>query len=147
MPKPHHTTGSIEVLEVYLGEQAFGIPIRQVQDVLNSLQLTQVPLANSHIEGVANLRGRIVTAIDLRKRLKDKSAPADTVMNVVLEVNNELYSILVDQVGDVFTLEGQSLEEPPMTLRTELRTVMHSVHQLEKAIMIVLDTDRVIYAN
>ena len=147
MVKMHHNIAKQQVLAVYLGEQVFGIPITKVQDVLDSFQLTRVPIAPPYIAGVANLRGRIVTAIDLRKRINDASPSGESSMNVVLELNSELYSILVDRVGDVLTVEDNALEEPPVTLKQELKQVMHSVYQLSGSIMIVLHVDRIIYAN
>lgn len=137
----------LQVLTVYLGEQVFGIPILTIQDVLTSLQITGVPLANSAITGVANLRGRIVTAIDLRKRIGEKSAGDDTHLNVVLESKGELYSVLVDGVGDVLTLDDASIEDAPITLNAGWRGLTRGVHQLEKSIMIILDPEKIIHMD
>lgn len=135
----------LQVLTVYLGEQVFGIPILTIQDVLISLQITGVPLANSAIHGVANLRGRIVTAIDLRKRIGELADENDARMNVVLESRGELYSLLVDGVGDVLTLDDAYIEDAPMTLNAAWRGLTQGVHQLEKSIMIILDPEKIIH--
>lgn len=135
----------IQVLSVFLDEQVFGIPIPRIQDVLRPLQLTAVPLAPAYIEGVSNLRGRIVTAISLRRRIYEGGAcAAQECMNVVLENNGELYSILVDRVGDVLMIDAADVEEPPATLNAVWRDFSQGVCQLDNAIMIILDADRVV---
>lgn len=135
-----------QVLEVYLDKQAFGIPIQKIQDVLEKLQLTGVPKSGSYIVGVANLRGRIVTAIDLRKRVGG-SGSGESKVNVVLESNGELYSILVDRVGNVLTLDSSHLEEAPMTLNPAWRNVAQGIYQLDSSLLIVLDAEKIIHAD
>ena len=135
---------TLQVLTVFLGEQTFGIPILEIEDVLTPLQLTKVPLANDYIAGVSNLRGRIVTAISLRRRVQQEDNALETRMNVVVERGGELYSILVDRVGDVLTLQKSSIDNPPSTLNPVLNEVTDSVHQLDNSIMLILDVDKVI---
>jgi purine-binding chemotaxis protein CheW len=136
---------TLQVLSVYLKDQAFGIPIVNIQDVLKPLQMTQVPLAPDYIAGIANLRGRIVTAINLRSRILGKAVAERDSMNVVIETGGELYSILVDRVGDVLNLDPDSVEAPPLTLDETFRDLIGGVHQLDKSIMIILDTEKVIH--
>lgn len=135
----------IQVLTVYLGKHVFGIPIHNIQDVLSTLHITGLPQANCAITGVANLRGRIVTAIDLSKRFGEKYAGNDPRMNVVLESKGELYSLIVDNVGDVLTLDDTSIEDAPMTLNAAWRGFTQGVHQLEKTIMVILDPEKIIH--
>lgn len=146
MVKVQKNTEKLQVLSVFLGNQAFGIPIFEIQDVLRSLELTHVPLAPRHIEGICNLRGRIVTAINLRKRIQEKNEISVDHMSVVIEWNGELYSLLVDRVGDVLTLEKTDIEEPPLNLNASWREISQGVHQLDQSIMVILDADKIIHA-
>ena len=138
--------GILQVLTVYIDNHVFGIPILEIQDVLQVRDLTRVPLSAPHIVGVMNLRGRIVTAISLRKGISanDTSECQDN-MNVVIESGNELYSVLVDRVGDVLALDKGLIEEPPLTLDESWREVTTGVHQLNDSIMIILDTEKIIH--
>ena len=136
------------ILSVYLGDHTFGIPVVDIQDVLRTFYLTRVPLAPPYIAGVANLRGHIVTAINLNNRIFHENGDASNSMNVVIEHSNgELYSLLVDRVGDVLTLDKSNIEEPPLTLNDSLRNVSQGVSQLEKGIMVILDVNKVITHN
>ncbi len=137
----------IQVLSVFLDEQMFGIEISKIEDVLMPLHLTEVPLAEAHIQGVSNLRGRIVTAINLRKRLKMDSVNPSESMNVVVENHNELYSVLVDRVGDVLTLDARDIEKPPLTLNPLWHDLIDGVCQMEDTIMVILDTEKSIHTD
>ena len=131
-----------QVLAVYLGTEMFGIPIMHIQGVLETLPLTFVPLAPAAVRGVMNLRGRIVTAIDLRTTL----SPNDKMliggpqanMSIVIEEGGELYSLLVDTVGDVHTLPVAHIEEPPLTMDETLKKVSSGVFALRDKIMVIL---------
>lgn len=135
-----------QVLMVYLGEQIFGVPIELIQDVLGPQQITYVPLAPAAIRGVLNLRGRIVTAIDLRsavggEALADRNAHY---MSVVVEIDGELYSLIVDKVGDVIQIETANIEEAPLTMKAAWRQVCGGVYQLQQKIMILLNTPAIL---
>lgn len=137
-----------QVLTVHLGDQLFAVPILKVQDVLQTQSLTPVPMAKPYIEGVMNLRGRIVTVINLYKRIKgDSGHKRRDPMNVVIENNGELYSILVDKVGDVITLDREEIEDPPLTLETSWRQVIEGVYQLEHKIVLLLDVEKILHAQ
>ncbi|MCB9989984.1 MAG: chemotaxis protein CheW [Rhodospirillales bacterium] len=139
---------SMQILTLYMGDQKFGVPILKVQDVLQSQKLASVPMAESYIEGVMNLRGRIVTAINLRKRIEGKNlADNDNAMNVVIEAYTELYSILVDRVGEVLTLNKDDVEEAPLTLDSGWRQVIQGVYQRGEEIILMLDVDKIIYTE
>src|SRR5262245_60386475 len=91
-----------EYVTVIIGDQLFGLPISRVQDVFVPERLTRVPLSPPEVAGVLNLRGRIVTAIDMRRRLDLAKRPeGQPVMAVGIEVRNECYGLLVDAVGEV----------------------------------------------
>jgi purine-binding chemotaxis protein CheW len=131
------------VLAVYLGNSLFGIPISQIQGVLETLPLTYVPLAPPAVRGVMNLRGRIVTAIDLRVclcLLDDQNiSPVQANMSVVIEDSGELYSLLVDGVGDVHAIPAEDIEELPLTMNVSLIRVSYGVFQLRDKVMIILN--------
>jgi len=120
--------------------QLFGIPVLQVQDVLGPQRLTRVPLAPVEVAGSLNLRGRIVTAIDVRTRLGLPPRQADDKgMSVVVDLNGELYSLLIDQVGEVLTLNGQDFEANPPTLDPRWRDVSRGIYRLKEQLLVVID--------
>ena len=131
-----------QVLAVYLGAEMYGIPITNIQGVLETLPLTYVPLAPPAVKGVMNLRGRIVTAIDLRATLihidKQNLNSVQANMSVVIEEEGDLYSLLVDSVGDVHTIAVSDIEDPPLTMHTALRRLSSGVFQLKDKIMVIL---------
>jgi len=131
-----------QVLAVYLDADMFGIPIAQIQGVLETLPLTFVPLAPPAVKGVMNLRGRIVTAIDLRTSLSQLDKlninPVQAHMSVVIEDGGELYSLLVDRVGDVLTIPLSGIEEPPLTMNDAWKRVTAGVFPLRDKIMVIL---------
>lgn len=117
-------TAQKDFLTMTLNGQSFGIPVLQVQDVLNEQKVTRVPLAPPEISGSMNLRGRIVTAINLRRRLGLPPIDAGKKsMSVVVEHHGELYSLIVDSVGDVLSLPDTQFEKTPSTLDRTWREV------------------------
>ena len=134
-----------ELVSVTVADQLFGIPVLQVQDVLGPQRITRIPLAPPEVAGSLNLRGRIVTAIDLRTRLRLPPLPeARKSMSVVVDHEGELYSILVDGVGEVLKLSSSSAERSPSTLDATWRDVSAGVYRLEKTLLIVLNVARVL---
>jgi purine-binding chemotaxis protein CheW len=125
--------------------QMFGLPIERVQDVFKPANMTRVPLAGSEIAGVLNLRGRIVTAIDLRNRLdlgaRDHGrAP----MAIGIELRGESFGLLVDAVGEVLKLPAGEREINPINLDRNLARVSIGVYRLDGDLLVVLDVDRVL---
>jgi purine-binding chemotaxis protein CheW len=137
--------GVTEYVTAVIGDQLFGLPISRVQDVFMPHRLTHVPLAQPDIAGVLNLRGRIVTAIDMRGRLglpaRDDGRPA---MAVGIESKGESYGLLIDTVGEVLKLSDSTLEANPVNLDAQLARVSAGVHRLEKQLLVILDVDRVL---
>ena len=129
--------------------QWFGIPVLAVQDVLASQRITRNPLAPAEVAGSLNLRGRIVTAIDFRRRLGLGPAPDDTAgMSIVVEHEGELYSLLVDSVGEVLHLPTGSFERNPTTLDSLWRQVSDGIFRLDEELLIVVDIARLLtFAN
>jgi purine-binding chemotaxis protein CheW len=141
-----NTDGSVtEYVTAVIGDQLFGLPISRVQDVFVPERLTRVPLAQPDIAGVLNLRGRIVTAIDMRGRLglpgRDDGRPP---MAVGIESKGESYGLLIDTIGEVLKLSDATLEPNPVNLDAQLVRVAAGVHRLEKQLLVILDVDRVL---
>ena len=127
----------------YLENYLFGIELLKVQEVIQQLELTEVPLAPFVVRGLMNLRGQIVIAVDLRRQLELADRPPDKVpMNVVVRAGGDAVSLLVDDIGDVVEVGEETFEPPPETLHGRVRSVILGVHKLDKQLMHVLDTDR-----
>ena len=123
----------------------FAVEVHKVQEVLRFQQMTRVPLAPGVVRGLSNLRGQIVTAIDLRRRLGLAEAPAGTLpMNVILRTDQGAVSLLVDKIGDVREVSRDLFEPPPDTLRDLARDVIRGVYKLPDRLLIVLDAEGVI---
>src|SRR6202521_5533797 len=111
----------IEYVTVMIGGQLFGLPISRVQDVFMPDRMTRVPLSSPEIAGVLNLRGRIVTAIDMRRRLGlPKREDGRKPMAVGIEFKGESYGLLIDTVGEVLKLDDNSRESNPVNLDVRL---------------------------
>jgi purine-binding chemotaxis protein CheW len=120
--------------------QMFGIPVLQVQDVLGEQKVTRVPLAPKEVAGVLNLRGHIVTAINLRQRLGMPAGPADVkTMYIVVEHKGELYSLIVDSVGEVLPLMDKDFENTPATLESSWRALSLGIYRLKEQLLVILD--------
>jgi purine-binding chemotaxis protein CheW len=134
-----------EYVTVLIGDQLFGLPISRVQDVFMPDRLTRVPLSAPEIAGVLNLRGRIVTAVDMRRRLGlPPRADGKPPMAVGIELKGESYGLLIDTVGEVLKLPDGTREPNPVNLDQRLKRVSGGVHRLEGQLMVILDVDRVL---
>lgn len=135
-----------EYLTVFIGHQMFGIPVLKIQDVLQKQPVTRIPLSRPEILGSLNLRGRIVTAINMRKSLQlaDDEGGEQHNMNIVIDDNGELYSIVVDKVGDVLMLSSEQFEKNPSTLEPALRAISEGIYRLDDELLVVLDVQAVL---
>jgi purine-binding chemotaxis protein CheW len=126
-----------------VGDLLMGFDVLEVQEVLRGRELTPVPLAPPAIRGLINLRGQIVTAIDLRRRLSlpDRAA-ADLAMIVVVRLGDEVTAFLADKIGDVIEVDSDSFELPPETLAPVVQTLVIGVHKLPKQLLHILDAGR-----
>ena len=131
------------LVSIKVGGETFGVPVLSVQDVIAPVRIDIVPLAPPEVAGSLNLRGRIVTAIDIRKRMgmpaREEGAPH---MSVIVERSGELYALQVDDVGDVLWLATAEQEPAPITLAPEWRAVCDGLYRLEGELMLVLNVER-----
>ena len=134
-----------EYVTVTIGDHLFGLPIFRVQDVFVPDRLTRVPLAPPEVAGVLNLRGRVVTAIDIRSRLDFGARPEGAPMMAIgIEARGESYGLLVDSVGEVMQLRDAGCEAKPVNLDPRLSRVAAGIYRLEGQLMVVLDVDRLL---
>jgi purine-binding chemotaxis protein CheW len=135
----------VEYVTARIGGQLFGLPISRVQDVFAPERLTRMPLAPAEIAGLMNLRGRIVTVVDMRRRLDfEAHSDAKCPLAVGIEYRNESYGLMIDEIGEVMTLPTAGCEANPVNLDPRLARVSAGVHRLEGQLMVVLDVDRVL---
>jgi purine-binding chemotaxis protein CheW len=128
-----------------VADQLCGIPVLAVRDILGEQTITRIPLAPPEIAGSLNLRGRIVTAIDLRQRLRLPPAAAGQArMSVVAEQGGELYALLVDQVSEVLSLDASQFERNPPTLEKTWAEFSTGIFRLDGRLLVVLDVSRLL---
>lgn len=136
---------SIQYVTVVIGGQLFGLPIERVHDVFMPESITRVPLSRPEIAGVLNLRGRIVTAIDMRRRLHlSPRTDGGHAMAVGIEHKGESYGLLIDNVGEVLDLPSAGREANPVNLDQRWAAISGGVHRLDGQLMVILDVDRVL---
>ena len=135
-----------EFLTVIIAGQRFGIPILQVQDVLGEQSITNIPLAPPEVAGSLNLRGRIVTAIDVRKRLdiEDVAEHEGRTMGVVVEHEGELYNLIIDRVGDVLRLKNDTFQNNPATLDPVWKDISMGIYRLDEELLVILDVPKLL---
>jgi purine-binding chemotaxis protein CheW len=127
----------------YLDGLFFGVEVRKVQEVIRYQEMTRVPLASPVISGLINLRGQIVTALDMRHRLElPPRAEGELPMNVVLRTDEGAVSLLVDVIGDVVEVDEATFEQPPETLDGVARELIKGAYKLEDSLLLILDSDR-----
>jgi purine-binding chemotaxis protein CheW len=125
----------------YLDGLRFGVDVQKVQEVVPYQAMTRVPLAPPTVRGLLNLRGQIVTGIDLRRRLDLPERAADSLpMNIVLRGEDSPVSFLVDEIGEVIEVAADAWERPPDTLQGRVRELIQGVCPLEEELLLILDT-------
>ena len=123
----------------------FGVEVLQVQEVLRYQHMTPVPLSPEVVEGLINLRGQIVTAVDMRRRLNVKPRPeGQTPMNTVVRTGGGAVSLLVDEIGDVVEVDGDTFEQPPDNVDAAARELLKGVYKLKDRLLLVLDTEKTV---
>lgn len=127
----------------FLEGHYFGVPVQQVQEVLRYQEMTEVPLVSSVVRGLINLRGQIITAVDLRRQLGMTDRPEkQKPMNVIMRTADGAFSLLVDEIGDVIEVEDNTFEPPPDTLQGMAKGMLRGVHKLPNRLLLILDSER-----
>lgn len=125
----------------YLNDLLFGIDVLEIQEVILFQEMTQVPLASSSVKGLINLRGQIVTAIDLRKRMNFPANPSqEPQKNIVIQTDDGAVSLLVDEIGDVIEPNESNFEASPETLTGTAREMIDGVYKLDERLLLILNT-------
>jgi len=134
-------TAAQQFCTFFLDDLFFGVEVQRVQEVIRYQEMTRVPLASRVVSGLINLRGQIVTAVDLRRTLGLPDRPAgEQPMNVVVRTDEGAVSLLVDEIGDVIEVAGDHFEKPPETLGGRARSLVQGAYKLPERLLLVLDT-------
>jgi len=129
----------------FVDDLFFGVEVLRVQEVLRYQEMTRVPLAPDVIEGLINLRGQIVAAIDMRRRLGLTPREAGrNPLNMVVRSEDGVVSLLVDEIGDVLEVKSDTFEVPPDNASGVVRDLVHGVHKLKGRLLLILDTEKTI---
>ena len=143
MTTPHGTTPQ-QLCTFYLDKILFGVDVTKVQEVIRFQEMTRVPLASDAIRGLINLRGQIVTAIDMRARLGICARPGDErPMNVVVRTEEGGVSLLVDEIGDVVEVDEKTYERAPETMSLGFRELVPGIYKLDGPLLLLLDAERI----
>ena len=139
---------TLEFVTFRIADQLFGVHVLKVQDILRPEDIAFVPLAPPEVKGSINLRGRIVTVIDVRVRLGlAENENLENNMGVTVEQKNELYTLLVDEIGEVLELDRKDSEQIPSSLDQVWREFAAELYKLETELMVVLDIDKLLRAD
>ncbi len=123
----------------------FGVEVETVQEVIRYQETTRVPLAPGSIGGLINLRGQVITALDLRHRLGMRERPEGQLpMNVVVRTEDGAVSLLVDQIGEVIETNAQHFEQPPDTVTAKARDLIRGAYKLDRTLLLALDVPRTV---
>ena len=138
-------TNTKQFCTFFVNGMFFGVEVLKVQEVIRYQGMTRVPLAPPMIQGLINLRGQIVTAIDLRRRLELAAREGDQLpMNVVVRTDDGAVSLLVDEIGDVVEIQDDIYERPPETLKGVARELVQGVYKLKEQLLLILDTEKTV---
>jgi len=141
----HTESGSAQYATFFLDGLYFGIEVLRVQEVIRHQEMTPVPLAPPVVRGLINLRGQIVTALDLRTRLGLTPRSDDVLlMNVVVRTADGAVSLLVDEIDDVVEVRAEQFEQPPETVRTKVDGLVTGVYKLPARLLLILDVERTV---
>jgi len=127
-----------------IGNGHYAVPVLDVQEVIRPQKLTPIPLAPDYIDGLINLRGQIVTAINMRKLFKLEDTHNETYMNIIVRSDDNLYSLVVDEILDVMEVPTKSFENTPDTLDLHIRGFISGVFKLKKQLLVLLNLEKII---
>lgn len=138
------TDDELQLVTFRLAGEEYGLPITKVQEINRLLPVTKLPQTPSFMEGIINLRGRIIPVIDLRKRFElEVTAHDDDTRIIVVEISGQTVGVTVDAVREVVRLDAASVEEPPSSVTVDCRYIS-GVGKLEDRLIILLDTDEIL---
>ena len=138
-------TNSRQFSTFFLDGLYLGVEVLKVQELIRYQEMTRVPLAPSMVRGLINLRGQIVTAVDLRSRFDMPERPSDNVpMNVVVRTDDGAISLLVDEIGDVVEVQEEQFERSPETLKGRATDLVTGVYKMQERLLLVLDVEKAI---
>ena len=145
LPPERSKDNGVQFATFFLTDLFFGIDVLNVQEVLRDQEMTSVPLSPNVVEGLINLRGQIVTAIDMRRRLElPPRGEGETWMNVVVRTQDGPVSLMVDEIGDVLKADPAAFERPPDNLPGTARELIQSVYKLKDRLLLVLDAEKTV---
>jgi purine-binding chemotaxis protein CheW len=137
--------GERQFCTFYLGPHYFGVDVMHVQEIICGQAMTRVPLAPPVVRGLINLRGQIVTALDLRRRLEMPDADKEREpINVIVQTTDGAVSLLVDEIGDVLPVSDDDFERPPQTLQGTARELVVGAYKLKDRLLLILDVERAV---
>lgn len=134
----------IQLCGFRIGKGFYAIPVLEVQEVVKPQPLSKVPMAPSYIDGLINLRGQIVTSINLRKLFKLQGEGTEEFMNVIVRSGDSLYSLVVDEILDVMNIEKNTFADTPDTLDQEIRQYIDGVYKLKDKLLILLSLEKLL---
>ncbi len=141
----NHAEAAIQYSTFYVAGIFFGIDVLKVQEVLRYQQMTRVPLSPGVVQGLINLRGQIVTALDIRERMNLKPRMENQMpMNVVVRSDKGIVSLLVDEISDVLSVNKDLFEPPPPSLPSEQQNLIEGLYKLDSRLLLILDIERVL---
>ncbi|MBD1913812.1 MULTISPECIES: chemotaxis protein CheW [unclassified Leptolyngbya] len=137
-----------QICTFFLNNTRFGIGVEHVQEIIRQQPLTQVPLAAPDVCGLMNLRGQVIPVVDLPCRLGLRSAPCgsekETVYNIIVSAEDDVVSFIVDDIGDILECSTETLEPPPATLDTYIRSSLTGAYKLEHDFLLLLNTQKIL---
>ena len=143
--RPDVNESSGQFSTFYVADLFFGVDVLRVQEVLRFQPMTRVPQAPEVVEGLINLRGQIVTAVDMRRRLRlAPRGDEQTPINMVVRTEDGAVSLLVDEIGDVLDVEASTYERPPENLDAAARELIRGVYKLKDRLLLILDTEKTV---
>jgi purine-binding chemotaxis protein CheW len=146
MNTPHIITpeDTLGMVTLTLNQQRFGIPVEFVRDVMKDQHIAPIPMAPADIAGAINLRGRIVTVIDMRKRLSMPETYPNAPYYIVVDHKGEYFCLMVDKVSEILRCPVSDIEENPANLEHNIRDIAQGICQLSDDLLVVMDIHKVL---
>lgn len=146
--KSHQRSSSSQYSTFYISDRLYGIEVTEVQEIVRPMDMTWVPLAPNHVRGLINLRGQVATAIGVRELFSMDSETPEKFMNVVCNIEGQLISLQVDEIGDVVQADDKIFEPTPQTVPIDTRRFLSGVYKKENKLLSILDIHKIVkYLN